>query len=154
MTTYNEGNLFRISVPANWREMGSNNTVTFAPDGAYGTVGGQSVFTHGIEAGVARNESHDLNTATDELIQSLQQGNPRLSRPSGYDRGTIGGRPGLRTVLSNVSDATGGQEVIEVYTTQLGDGSLFYTLGVAPREEYNAYSNIFRNVVRSIQFAR
>ena len=153
-TTYNEGNLFRISVPSNWKELGSNNSVTFAPDGAYGNANGQSVFTHGVEVGVGRNESHDLTTATNELIQSLQQGNPRLSRPSGYDRATIGGRQGLRTVLSNVSDATGGQEVIEVYTTQLGDGSLFYALGVAPREEYNGYSNVFRNVIRSIQFSR
>ena len=153
-TTYNEGNLFRISVPANWREMGSNNAVTFAPDGAYGTVSGQNVFTHGVEVGVARNENHDLTTSTDELIQSLQQGNPRLSRPSGYARGTIGGHEGLRATLSNVSDVTGGQEVIEVYTAQLSDGSLFYVLGVAPREEYSAYSNVFRNVIRSIQFAR
>jgi hypothetical protein len=154
MTTYNEGNLFRISVPANWREMGTNNAVTFAPDGAYGTANGQSVFTHGVEAGVTRNENHDLATATDELLQSLQRGNPRLSRSGNYDRGTIGGRQGLRAVLSNISDATGGQEVIELYTTQLGDGSLFYALGVAPRDEYNAYSNVFRNVIRSIQFSR
>src|SRR5215204_5145755 len=132
--SYDEGDLFRISVPANWRELGSNNSVTFAPDGAYGTANGQNVFTHGVEVGVARNESHDLSTATNELIQALQQGNPRLSRPGNYDRGTIGGRQGLRTVLSNVSDATGRQEVIDVYTTQLGDGSLFYALGVAPRE--------------------
>jgi hypothetical protein len=112
------------------------------------------VFTHGVEVGVARNENHDLSTATNELVEGLRQSNPRLSRPSGYDRGTIGGRQGLRTVLSNVSDATGTQEVIELYTTQLGDGSLFYAIGVAPREEYNAYSNVFRNVIRSIQFAR
>ncbi|HYT66103.1 MAG TPA: M48 family metallopeptidase [Vicinamibacterales bacterium] len=153
-TAYNEGNLFRISVPSNWREFGTNNSVTFAPDGAYGTANGQSVFTHGVEVGVARNESHDLETATTELIRSLQQANPRLSRPSGYERGTIGGRQGLRTVLSNVSDATGGQEAIEIYTTQLSDGSLFYAFGVAPRGEYNAYSNVFRNVIRSIQFSR
>ena len=153
-TTYNEGNVFRVSVPSNWRELGSNNSVTFAPDGAYGTYQGASVFTHGVELGVARNESHDLQTATDELIQSLQQSNPRLSRPSGYDRGTIGGRQGIRTVLSNVSDATGQQEVIEIYTTQLGDGSLFYAFGVAPRDEYNGYANVFRNVIRSIQFSR
>ncbi len=153
-TTYNEGNLFRVSVPSNWRELGSNNSVTFAPEGAYGTYQGSSVFTHGVELGVARNESHDLQTATDELIQSLQQSNPRLSRPSGYERGSIGGRQGIRTVLSNVSDATGQQEVIEIYTTQLADGSLFYAFGVAPRDQYNAYANVFRNVIRSIQFAR
>jgi len=60
----------------------------------------------------------------------------------------------LHTVASNVSDVTGGQEVIDVYTAQLSDGSLFYVLGVAPREDYNAYANAFKNVVRSIQFAR
>ena len=152
--TYNEGDLFRISVPANWREMGSNNTVTFAPDGAYGTVSGQSVFTHGVQVGVSRNESHDLNTATNELIDALRQGNPRLSRPGNYERGSIGGRQGLHTVLSNVSEATGGQEVIDLYTTQLSDGSLFYAVGVAPREEYNAYGSVFRRVIGSIKFTR
>src|SRR4029079_3445828 len=51
-TTYNEGNLFRVSVPSNWQELASNNSVTFAPEGAYGAVNGNSVFTHGVEIGV------------------------------------------------------------------------------------------------------
>jgi Zn-dependent protease with chaperone function len=153
-TSYTEGNLFKISVPSNWQELGSSNNVTFAPEGAYGTQNGNSVFTHGVEVGLSRNESHDLQTATTELLQSLKQGNPRLSDPGNYERGSIGGRQGLHTVLSNVSDVTGGQEVIDVYTTQLSDGSLFYILGVAPREDYNSYSPVFRNVVKSIQLAK
>ena len=153
-TTYNEGNLFKVSVPSNWQELASNNSVTFAPQGAYGTVNGASVFTHGAEIGVSRNESHDLQTATTELLEGLRQSNPRLSSPGNYERATMGGRQALHTVLSNVSDATGGQEVIDVYTTQLGDGSLFYVIGVAPREEFNTYSPVFRNVVRSIQLAK
>jgi Zn-dependent protease with chaperone function len=153
-TTYNEGNLFRVSVPSNWQELGDTNTVTFAPEGAYGSVNGSSVFTHGMEIGVSRNENHDLQTATDELIQALRQSNPRLSNPGSYERASIGGRAGLHTVLSNISDATGGQEVIDVYTTRLGDGSLFYALGVAPRDEYSGYANVFRNIVRSIQLAK
>jgi hypothetical protein len=134
--------------------MGSQNNVTFAPDGAYGSNEGQNVFTHGVEFGVARNESHDLNTATNELIQSLQQGNPRLSRPGNYDRGSISGRDALHTTLSNISDVTGGQEVVDVYTTTLSDGTLFYGIGVAPREEWNNYGGVFRKVVNSIRFAR
>jgi Zn-dependent protease with chaperone function len=153
-TTYNEGNVFHVSVPANWRELPSSNSVTFAPEGATGTVGGNSVFTHGVEIGVTRNESHDLETATRELLDALRQSNPRLSPQEGFDRASIGGRQGLHTVASNVSDATGGPEVIDVYTTQLSGGSLFYVLGVAPREDYNAYASAFRGVVRSIQFAR
>ena len=152
--TYEEGGLFRISVPANWREMGSNNTVTFAPDGAYGTANGQSVFTHGVEVGVARNESHDLTTATNELLEGLRQSNPRLSRAGNYERGTIGGRQGLHMLLTNLSDATGREEVIDLYTTQLSDGSLFYAIGVAPRDEYNGYGPVFRRVIGSIRFSR
>jgi len=152
--TYNEGDVFRISVPANWRELGSANSVTFAPDGAYGTVDGSSVFTHGVQVGMARHESHDLNSATDELIQSLQQGNPQLRRQSNYDRGSIGGRQGLRTTLTNVSEATRGQEVIELYTTLLSDGALFYAAGVAPRDEYSGYRDVFSRVIGSIRFTR
>lgn len=153
-TTYNEGNLFKVSVPSNWQELANNNTVTFAPEGAYGSIDGNSVFTHGVEIGVSRNEGHDLQTATNELIQALRQSNPRLSNSGNFERGSIGGRQGVHTVLSNVSDATGGQEVIDMYTALLGDGSLFYVIGVAPREEFNGYGPVFRNVVRSIQLAK
>ena len=77
--------------------------------------------------------------------------NPRLSRPSRYDTVSIAGRQGLHTILSNVSDATGQQERIEVFTTLVGDGGLFYALGVAPRDRFSAYQATFRRVVGSIQ---
>ncbi|HEX6974284.1 MAG TPA: M48 family metallopeptidase [Vicinamibacterales bacterium] len=154
MTAYDEGNLFRIRVPSNWRELPGNNSVTFAPEGAYGTVNQQSVFTHGVQVGIARNESHDLQTATDELIQSLAQSNPRLGRQGGYSRAQVGNTTGLRTTLSNVSDATGGNEQIAVYTTQMRDGTLFYMVGVAPAEEFGRYDGVFRKVATSIEFAR
>jgi hypothetical protein len=153
-TAYNEGNLFRISVPSNWRELPGNNSVTFAPDGGYGAVNQQSVFTHGVEAGLTRNETHDLQTATDELIQSLAQSNPRMSRNSGSDRGTLGGRQGLRTVMSNQNDATGKTERIALYTTLLTDGTLFYMIGVAPDNEFGTYDQVFNRVAGSIQFTR
>jgi Zn-dependent protease with chaperone function len=153
-TTYNEGNLFKVTVPSNWQELATNNSVTFAPQGAYGTVNGNSVFTHGVQMGVSRNESHDLQTATTELLDGLRQSNPRLSSPGNSERATVGARQALHSLLSNVSDATGGEEVIDLYTTLLGDGSLFYVIGVAPRQEYNSYSPVFRNVVRSIQLAK
>ena len=153
-SSYTEGNLFRISVPSNWRELPGNNSVTFAPEGAYGAVNQQSVFTHGIEVGVSRNETHDLQTATDELVQSLAQANPRMSRNGGNDRGTIGGRSGLRSLLSNQNEVTGRTERIELFTTLLSDGTLFYIIGVAPDNEFGAYQQVFSRVAGSIQFSR
>ena len=151
-SSYDEGNLFRISVPSNWRELPGNNSVTFAPDGGYGSLNQQSVFTHGVEVGVTRNESHDLQTATDELVQSLAQSNPRMRRSRGYDRGSIGGRNGLRAVLTNQNDATGRSERIALYTTFLNDGTLFYLIGVAPDDEYGNYDQVFNRIAGSLQF--
>jgi hypothetical protein len=148
--TYTEGNMFRISVPSNWRELAGNNTVTFAPEGAYGNANGQSVFTHGVEVGAARNESHNLQTATNELIASLAQGNPGLTRPARFDRVNVGGRQGLRSVMANTSSA-GEPENIVAFTSQLRDGSLFYAIAVAPRSDFAAYSRIFDKVIASIQ---
>jgi hypothetical protein len=149
--TFTEGNMFKVSVPANWREMQGQSAVTFAPDGAYGQANGQNVFTHGVEIGAARNETHDLQTSTNELLDSLAQSNPGLSRPAGYDRVNLGGRQGLRTVLSNSQSATGQPETIVVFTTQLRDGNLFYAVAVAPQTDFNAYRGVFDKVIRSIQ---
>jgi len=145
-TRYHEGNLFEIGVPSNWRELPNNSTVTFAPDGGYG----EGVFTHGVQVGVARNESHDLQAATDELLQSLGQSN-RLSRAGSYDRMTIGGHRGLSTTLSN-TNRDGTREGIQVYTAELQNGQIFYALGVAPQNEFGAYRNVFDQVAQSIRF--
>jgi len=153
-TSYTEGNLFRVSVPSNWRELPGNNSVTFAPEGGYGAVNGQSVFTHGAEVGVSRNESHDLQTATDELLQSLSQSNPRLRRESGYERVSVGGRQGIRTELTNQNEVTGRTERLELDTALLNDGTLFYLIGVAPDNEFGNYDDVFARIVRSLQFAR
>ena len=50
-----------------------------------------------------------------------------------------------------MSDATGQQERIAVFTVLLGDGSLFYAIGVAPRDRFSDYESTFRRVVGSIQ---
>ena len=152
--TYDEGNLFRVSVPANWRELGGNNTsVTFAPEGAYGAANGQSVFTHGVEFGIGRNETHDLQTATDERVQSLARGNPNLDRPSRFDRINVAGRRGLRAVLQNRSEVSGDRESIELVTLQMRDGNLFYGIGVAPASQYPSYKNVFDRIWSSLQLA-
>jgi hypothetical protein len=143
--TYTERNLFEVSVPSNWRQWSSSNTVTFAPENAYG----EGIFTHGIELGLARNESHDLQGATDELIQSLARQNPDLGRPAGYDRIAIDGLRGLKTTLSNTSG--GNRERIAVFSTLLRNGNLFYAVAVAPDDQYGSYRGVFDRVVASLR---
>jgi hypothetical protein len=148
---YVEGDLFRISVPNNWRELPGSTAVTFAPNGAFGQVGDQSVFTHGVEVGILRSERHELAQATNDLIQTLAQSNRRLSQRSDSYNAIIDGRRALQTRLENVSDATGQPEVIQLFTTRLRDGTLFYLVGVSPEPEYPAYEPAFEQVVRSIK---
>jgi predicted Zn-dependent protease len=152
-TTYNEGNVFRIAVPSNWRELASETQVTFSPEGGYGAINNQSVYTHGVQVGISRNESHDLRQATDELLSSLAQSNRGLRRPSGYSRVNIGGRSGLATVVQNDSDSTG-RERLAIYTTEMSDGTLFYMIGVAPESEYSYYDDVFSRIAGSIRFLR
>ena len=72
------GNFLQLSVPQNWRQIQGNNTVTFAPEGGYyAERQRRHDFTHGLEIGVIRNESHNLQQGTDELIDSFSRANPR-----------------------------------------------------------------------------
>jgi hypothetical protein len=150
--TFQGGNLFQISVPNNWRDFGSGNEVTFAPEGAYGDYQGRSVITHGVITGVTNSSGRNLRQATDEFIRALTQGNNRLRRYSNYSQVNLGNRRGLSMILTNQSEVTGGTEGIAVYTTLLRDGSLFYMIGVAPQNEFNAYQNVFASMAQSARF--
>ena len=149
--TYTEGDLVRISVPDNWREIASEAFVKFVPDGAYGEVQGQTVFTHGVELGVARNETHSLRDATQELVDSLRQSNPSLRASGAVQSTTLSGRNALVADLTNRSEVTGRNEIVTLVTTQLRDGSLFYVIAVVPEQDEQAYTNVFRRVIRSIR---
>jgi hypothetical protein len=150
-TTYNEGDLFRVSVPSNWQELQDNDTVTFAPSGGHGAYNGQTVYTHGMQIGLTRNESHDLQTATEELIDAFAQGNPDMGRPARFERLTVAGRPSLRTTLTNRNEVTRDPETIQLVTTDLGTGELLYSVGVAPSNEFASYRPVFNRIVGSIR---
>ncbi len=149
-TTYAERNLFRVRVPSNWRELADSNAVVFAPRGGYGQTGGQTVFTHGVEIGLAPRNSDDLRRATDALIDLLASDSPHLRRLSDDDRSFLANQPAVRVVVSNVSDVTGQEERMEIVTTLLRDGRLLYALVVAPRDHFDRYEPTFRRVVSSI----
>jgi Zn-dependent protease with chaperone function len=149
--TYDGGNLFRVAVPSNWRELQGNNSVTFAPEGGYGEYGGQNVFTHGLQVGTEQIDARNLRAATNQLIRGLGESNPQLRQTGSFSNVNIASRTGLATVLTNVSDVTRQQERIALYTTQLQDGSLFFVVGVAPAREFNAYRRIFNRSVESLQ---
>jgi beta-barrel assembly-enhancing protease len=141
----------RVSVPDNWQQISEQGSVWFAPNGGYGSSNGQAVFTHGVNIGIAQTNSRNLQQATDEFLNGLQQGNGNLRARSGYQRMDVDGRYGLLITLGNTNGATGRPEIINVVTTQLRNGQLFYMITVCPENEYSTYQNTFLTILRSVR---
>jgi len=151
---YQSYNIFnggvQVSVPNNWRQINDQNSVWFVPEGAYGQYNGQAVFTHGASFGVAQTNSRNLQSATEELINGLAQGNNNLRMSGGYQRTNMSGRNALFATLSNRNEATGLPESVRVITTQLRNGQLFYMIAVAPQNERN-FEGAFNTIMRSVR---
>lgn len=148
--TLQGGQLFTVSVPSNWQPVTSNNSIKYVPMNAYGDYNGTATLTHGVELGVARASSRDLEQATQTLIDGFVRGNDgmRVAAPEQYSR--LGGRQSIVTSLEGRS-ALGGVERVDVHTTMLRNGDLFYLLTVAPERERGSYGQAFDRVVRSVR---
>lgn len=148
---YTGSNLFQLSIPSNWERFESQNSVTFAPRGAYGNYQGQSVFTHGAIVGVVNAGTSNLEAASNQYVGSLLQNNSYLQAQSRYRNANIGGRRGLSITLTGRSPVTGQTEIVTVYTAMMQNGGLFYMIGVAPNGDYQQYGQVFSTILRSVQ---
>jgi len=154
MRTYTPAEFFRVAVPANWEQVGNNGGVTYAPQGAFFQAqGGGTAFTHGIEFGVSQGGSGNLQRDSQSLLQSFARGNAQLRQRGGFKRTSVGGRDGLTTQLSNVSEVTGQPEYVNLTTTYLHNGNLLYMIGVAPNDEAGTYDKAFQRVRQSLEIS-
>jgi hypothetical protein len=144
------GQLFQVSVPSNWTGISSNNAVKFVPRNALGEYQGQSVFTHGVELGVTRPSSRNLEEATDAFVTAIVRGNPGMRSAGAQRQVRISQRAAIGTPLVGRS-ALNYTERVGIYTTFLADGSLFYYLTVAPEDDAAVYDETFDRVGSSIR---
>jgi Zn-dependent protease with chaperone function len=144
-----------MTVPDNWLPAtASDGVVTYAPEGGFFQGNnGQTGFTHGLQVGVLDNATDNLERDTEQMLQSFARTNPQLRRQEGYRRENLGGRTGLTTVLSNVSDATGKPETVTVSTAQLQGNRVLFLIGVAPQSEAATYARAFERVRRDLRIA-
>jgi Zn-dependent protease with chaperone function len=143
-------NWIQFRVPDNWEEFSTGDGVTFAPQGAYGDNG----ITHGVMVATARSNSNDPYQATQDVVNSLLQGNTYLRQQSQISQTNVGGGRGYSTVLSGTSSITGRREVVTLYTAPLDNGDLLYIATVAPGDASYAYNNAFRSMINSIRLGR
>ena len=76
-----------------------------------------------------------------------------MGRPSRYEQISVNGRRRLRTTMSNRNEVTRGPETIQLVTTELGNGDVIYSLGVAPNDQFNTYRGVFNRIVSSMRLA-
>jgi hypothetical protein len=144
------GKVFQAAVPSNWTSLASNSAIKAVPQNGYGQLNGQTVFSHGVEFGVAKAGTRDLREATDAWLKAVAQSNPDL-RVAGEQQVTqISQRSAVSTPLVNPSPL-GGLEHIGLYTTFLVDGSLFYYLTIVPETDAAAFEETFRRIAESIR---
>ncbi|HEY0080206.1 MAG TPA: M48 family metallopeptidase [Pyrinomonadaceae bacterium] len=141
--------LFRANIPDNWRELAnSQNSSTYAPEGAYSQ---QGEISHGVMFGIDREQSNNLQQASQQYIQDLLRVNTYLRQQSGFQRTSVGGRNGLATTLAGRSPLTGQTEIVTVVTTMLRSGDIFYMIAVAPQSDYRNYQRTFQSILSSVQ---
>ena len=147
----NGGRVFKASVPSDWTAVPSKSSIKVVPQNGYGPLNGQTVFSHGIEFGVTRASSRDLQEATKVWLNAVAQNNPEL-RLAGDPRATrLSQRSAMVVPLANPSPL-GGLERVDVYTTFLAEGTLFYYLTVVPEKEAATFQDAFVKIAESIRF--
>ena len=148
--TVKGGELFQVSVPTNWTPISSNNSMKFVPQNGYGQANGTEQMTHGTELGVAQAGSRDLRQATQTLVDGFLRSNPEMRMVGQQRQMTLSGRTAVVTPLVGRS-AVGGTERVDLQTTLLADGNLFYFLTVVPDRDYDDYAPTFQRIAQSIR---
>jgi Zn-dependent protease with chaperone function len=148
--TISGGKIFQAAVPENWTPLSSNSSIRIVPENGYGEVNGQTIFTHGVEFGVTKASTRDLQEATNAWLQAVAQSNPELRLAGSQQQVQISQRTALATPLVNPSPL-GGQELVTVYTTFLVDGTLFYYFTVVPDKDAHAFQETFQRIGGSLR---
>jgi len=152
---------FSIQHPDNWRPFEPDNGygVTIVPEGGVVDTGdGQQSIVYGVivnhyDPFESRNTSRapTLDEATRDLITQVTQSNSYLRATGSRRRETIDGQPALSQVLSGRSPVTGEEERVTIFTRQLPDGHVIYSLFIAPGREYSTLAPLFSRMVRTLQ---
>ncbi len=142
--------LFETVVPSNWTNLSSSRSVKAVPQNGYGDLDGQSVFTHGVEFGITSSASRDLRDATDAWIDDLRQGNPELRIAGDQQSTRLSQRSAIATPLVNPSPL-GGRERIDMFTTFMSDGNLFYYMTIVPEKEEATYRSAFDRIRQQLK---
>jgi beta-barrel assembly-enhancing protease len=165
--------IFQVSYPENWLAYpsGDNLGVTFVPPGGVAEARGQRRLVYGavishyrpigdnsLWTGLQQRSFRyiggrgELVEATNDLLDSALQNNPRLDFTRGSDRrGSIDGAPAITLTLVGRSPVTGRGERAQLYARELDDGAIVYAIFVAPDDEYDNFRPAFERMLHGLK---
>ncbi len=147
-----------LRYPDNWKSYGQGDAFTLAPDaGLVADAKGNTSLAYGTQMAVFEPRASstgqiDLESATTQLINTLQNSNPEMRVSKDPGRIRVSSQPALATTLTNVSPV-GGSETDYLITVLRPEG-LVYFVFVAPEKEFGGYQRTFQDMVNSIRFTR
>lgn len=147
---YSELGVLRVSAPDNWTEVRDGDSVWFVPEGGYGRVQGQAVFTHGINFAINASQGN-LQQTMNQMINNWLQGNPNMrqvGRPTGSNSGR---RYWISTRFRNKNEATGLMEDVALFATQLSNGNVLFISTVVPQNDAGEFQDAMNRVMNSLQ---
>jgi len=151
--------------PDNWRVSEDSDSISIAPEAGFvsGSLAyGMTIATFDPQVGryFGRNsftspgtrvDTTGLASATDQLIDHLQQSNPNMRVVRNTERRRVDGAQAMVVELTNDSP-TGGSETDWLVTVLRPNGTLRYLVGVVPQREFSRYRQAFESIVASVQF--
>ena len=81
--------------------MTTSNAIRIVPENSFGQLNGQTVFSHGIEFGIAQAGTRDLREATITWLKAVAQNNPELRLAGEQQALKISQRSAIGTLLVN-----------------------------------------------------
>ncbi len=150
------GSGYTVSYPGNWKAYGGDGQgATIAPVGGVGE-GGNGALTYGVILGQFAGQGADINAATQELVNQLQQANPGLKPQTATDVVVNGVRGRSLEATNADSEGDSGARTEHDWIVALPDagGSLRYLVFVAPESDFGRLRPIFEQMLRTLKLNR
>jgi hypothetical protein len=148
-----EHNAYRIKYPDNWSVNGkTDSNVTIAPNGG--------IVDNGVAYGVIidgfKPQSSDMDSATRELIQNIQQGNPGMRQVGNPEEITVNGvhARSVDLVTSSPIKDSSGQPLKEkdwLVAMPLKNGDVLYSVFISTDRDYSKMQPGFETMLRSLK---
>lgn len=148
--------LYAIGYPNDWNARPGQDNVSAtltAADGIVKGANGQEDIGHGVILSFGKPQSNDINTATDELLKGIMQGNPNLRSNGTPQSVRIDNFVGRITPLQGPSTMRSGERENVLILTVMHTQGMFYGVFIAPESRWRVAEPEYRLMMQSLRFS-